>query len=766
MQVKYKFPYLCESFILIASVLLALFTYLQPGELQTPGIDASWAYGLNYAFQHHLIIGKDIYFTFGPLGFLEHTAPLTLSILNTSSNFWFACSIVSNFLVLVLCLESARTKWHFILNILLALTLIFFTSDHIQRTLIIAYTCVFLHWRTQNFLYLLLISASVAISLMIKFSYGITLLALYIPYLLAISLRDKRLSNAIIGIAIFLACYLFFWFCIYGALSGSIEYLKGGLDFSQGSISAMALNPANNWIAIISFYIAFLCGVMIVGYSYRKTWIIMPLCFLGPLYIWSKYAFGREESWHLAYLMYFVFYLGLLWLISIETLLQKAACLVSIIACFFAFKLMSLTATTEVEFTPRLIYSKPETFRYRWNSDHKILIKIMKADSAKAMEPLLLDPEIRRTIGTSSVDIYPWETLIAEANDLHWTPRPIYQSYITYTPFLDRKNYDFYESAKAPEFIIWHYHSFQDIDNRYPFSSDPLTLQAILQHYHREQCKGFFCLWRRTQHDQLLVNSLSPTTNASWNTWIDLPSEPHADIIRAHIKAQRTILGKLNMTLWKEGGIEIDYHLKNGEIKTYTLVLDNAISGIWASPYISEGLSNDTPISIEKKQLKELLTKNPAEGYIEKAESVAQGIHVVGWGLLPFKPSQTQQLRLLLTSDAHTYLVNVQNRSRPGITEHFKKTGIVDLDSCGFDETIDSHNIAPDAYQLGFVVENEGETRTYTQKPPITINVLPETSENIHNVTAIRLRTTRPWAFTQSFTLNWSGMTFTEKIPW
>jgi len=764
MQFKYKFPFLYESIILIVSVLLALFTYLQPGSLLIPGLDPSWGYGLNYTFQNHLIMGKDIYFTFGPLGFLEHTAPLTLSILDISSNFWFVCSIISYFLIFKLCKASALDNWRLLVNIVLAFVLIIYASDHIQRLLIIAYVCAFLHWRTQKIIYLWVILATAIICLMIKFSYGATVLALYFPYLIAISLRDKQPVNALIGIVLLPILYCLGWYYLYHSLTGSIGYLKGGLEFSQGSISAMASDQNNNWPAIGAFYVAFIYGTLIVGRSYKQGWIVMPLCFLGPLFIWSKYAFGREDSGHLAYLMSFVFYIGILWMIAVERLLHKITCLLVIVICFFSWKQISLTAWGSIEFQPRPTFFSPSTFKYRWSREE--VMEIMNRESDAALSTLQLDSEILEKIGTHSVDVYPWETLITKANNLNWTPRPIYQSYITYTPFLDRKNQEFYESAKAPEFIIWHYHSYQDIDNRYSFSSDPLTLQAILQHYRMDQCKGGFCLWRHMQQDQLQVTPLPSTKDASWNNWIDLPTSSPADVIRAHLNVHRSLLGKLNIALWKEGGIEIDYRLKNGDIKTHTLLIDNASSGLWASPYMTDQISEKNPEPISQQQLKTLMTARQAEAYIEKAESVVGGLHIVGWGFLPFQASQTQESSLLLYNDQQAYSLKIQNRARGGITNAFKQTGIVDLDTCGIDELINSRTMIPGQYRVGIAIKNAGESAVHIQNPPVMLDVEARNPENAHNVEAIRIRTSRPWAFTDTITISWSELTFTVNPFW
>ena len=51
---------------------LLLLAFIFPGYFFTyaTGLDASWQYGINAAFAKDLIFGKDVLFSYGPLGFL------------------------------------------------------------------------------------------------------------------------------------------------------------------------------------------------------------------------------------------------------------------------------------------------------------------------------------------------------------------------------------------------------------------------------------------------------------------------------------------------------------------------------------------------------------------------------------------------------------------------------------------------------------------------------------------------------------------------
>jgi hypothetical protein len=183
----------------IASICLALLTYLPPGTPLEPGLDSSWAYGINYTFQHNLVVGRDIYFTFGPLGFLEHTRLLTISMTDISAGFWFACSIIMNMMIFFLCRITATSKWQLVVNLCFGLALILFANTQIQRLLIIVYAGALLHWHNRSLFCLLLIALTCVLALLIKFSNGAVALSLYFPYLAAIALRDKNFNQILMG---------------------------------------------------------------------------------------------------------------------------------------------------------------------------------------------------------------------------------------------------------------------------------------------------------------------------------------------------------------------------------------------------------------------------------------------------------------------------------------------------------------------------------------------------------------------------------------
>jgi len=71
----------------------------------------------------------------------------------------------------------------------------------------------------------------------------------------------------------------------------------------------------------------------------------------------------------------------------------------------------------------------------------------------------VIEKNMLAIIDHHSVDTYPWKIAYIPTNNLNWQSRPVFQSYVGYTPWLDKKNEFFFSSSKSPQFIVW------DIEN-------------------------------------------------------------------------------------------------------------------------------------------------------------------------------------------------------------------------------------------------------------------------------------------------------------
>ena len=89
----------------LLGILLTLVTWSLQFAYPAPGIDASWRGGLYLAAEEGLDYGREIVFTYGPLGFLEE--PINWDTTLASISFLFGAALA----VLLACAVVPRRCW-------------------------------------------------------------------------------------------------------------------------------------------------------------------------------------------------------------------------------------------------------------------------------------------------------------------------------------------------------------------------------------------------------------------------------------------------------------------------------------------------------------------------------------------------------------------------------------------------------------------------------------------------------------------------------
>lgn len=744
-----------------AAATCVILFYLQPGSAIVRGLDSSWAYGLNYVYAHHLVMGRDVVFTFGPLGFLEHVRPLTYNIVLFSSLFWDTVSLLLFFILLRTLVDTwAGASWlNRILSVLAIGLLMVSLNSPVQRLLYLTYALCLLFAFGGKKKYLYLAAALAPLSLLIKFSYGMTAFAFLGLFLLTHALQSRDVRTAAKAALLSAITYFLCWFFLYSSLAGSIGYLLGGLQFSKGSVSAMATNPAHNTGAIVLFYacIGAAFAILLAGRQALKQNLLLTLPFAGVLFIWTRYAFGREDVIHLIFLFSFSFYTPLLLAPFIAGTVRKIAFIVVMaLSLPVWYHIMNLPYGF-IDTQPAAVYYPLSTAKARLKLHE--LMNTWRQQTHEELATLVMPDDLRARIGDSTVDIYPWQSVIAHANQLNWKPRPVFQNYITYTPTLDRLNADFIASANRPRFLVWHLDAEQDIDNRYPFSSDPLTLEAFMRWYHPVAREGNFYLFEAQDTPLLAAAMPAGSTDTAWGEWIPVP-DPGDSILRAQVHVDRTLPGKLNGTFWKEGDVFIDYRLNDGREISHALVIDNAASGAWISPYVTGIKPVSDAQAVDAQAAASDLDLRPCEGYIEKADIQGDSLRLSGWGACIDRNSDGQRIDILLKGRDHAYRASATVSYRAEISEHFGVKGRINMDNSGFATAIPLSKLAEDTYTAYIVLTVNGE-RFVNRNPRGNITVSATAAASNHNVQAIRIRSNKPWAFQPPLHIDWMTYQYT-----
>ncbi|MBS1602630.1 MAG: hypothetical protein JST42_08170 [Bacteroidetes bacterium] len=193
------------------------------------------------------------------------------------------------------------------------------------------------------------------------------------------------------------------------------------------------------------------------------------------------------------------------------------------------------------------------------------------------------ESEVKKVIGDSTADIYPYEIFEAFSNGLKYAPRPVIQSYSSYTEYLDGLNYSKYLSAGAPDYIVYNTAS---IDGRYPFFDEPRTGLAILRHYSvAGQFKNESLLLKKRQ---AVSDDLHPVRTDTINGVIgkEIPVTDSVHLQYARIYINYNPKGDLRKLLYQPPPLWVTFRLDNGAVRTFRVVRPVLAEGVLINKFI------------------------------------------------------------------------------------------------------------------------------------------------------------------------------------
>ena len=560
-----------------------ILTFPHIGDPMGVGLDSSFKFAFNYFFSKNIQPGKEIIFTYGPFGFLVFPQPVGENLLLTIIVVSFLrLAFFTAFLYLDLLIEKPNTLlrklWALVILAILSLstdfgfTLIFFTA-----------TLLLLQDETKNKTYVVFAIVLSSLSILVKSSYGVVTVLLILLYSLIEYFRFRNIRRLVftnLGVAL---AFTIGWFVIYRDLSGLGHYLHGMLELSVGYSSAMTINPQNNWIYLATFFALY----FYLPFSIKegRVFILYGMFFL-PLLAFFKYAFSRED--HIYLFLFFIINFYCLLFICLRKFRISVFLIVVISAVAFFANMKYVKMGVSMTKSKLLTMNGLSNFK-RVVLSFEDYEKNLSEKSKTNLRKRALGENVVRIIGTQPVDIYPWETSFVPANDLNWQPRPVFQSYVAFTPWLDRQNALFFDSPKSPKYILWQVDRWRgevsSIDERYLLNDEPLTIYEIFDHYKLILRDTKIALFERVQTNNFKKPVLMRNEKGYWDEWIKVPSVANG-VIRARLHVSRKIIGKIKRLMYKEEEFFIEYRLGNGDIMKYRLVIDNAVSGVWVSPLI------------------------------------------------------------------------------------------------------------------------------------------------------------------------------------
>jgi hypothetical protein len=537
------------------------------------GLDPSWIYFINkynyFLNSNPYIFGLDVFFTYGPLGFIlypNNGYPTYLISIIIQLSFW---SLFGMLLFKVINQNKCQRFKYFIL--LFSLISLFSNNSNIFILVLLFIVILLITDSSKHFHYLLIGLMTACIMFYVKFNVGILYSSiLFSLYLLLVATKKWEInSKYTIAYLLFFFVVLPIIYLIYSpSLKGLYQHFYYSAEISKGYSVAMSRSNLEALLPISLLYILLYLIILIYLYKNGEETFLAGLILIPGLFFSFKSGFVRQDIYH--YSDFYNFYL-----ISILFLLIRKTRLLGILGgtlivislstgiIFYRESLLSLPMNSIVSSTNRIIIV-PQELRELNNYES---IEMLDVD---------LDTNIKQIIGNNEVIVIPHNLLLAPYNGLQLSPLPILQNYVAFTDKLDKLNADFIEKNKRNQFILF---EFESIDGRNPFTDTPLLWQSILRWYDVRYYTDKFLLLERLNESKDNQLTKIQTVYASKNDEIYIPGNDNQVIAKVYMNY--STFGQIKQFFYQTPPVIMKLSKESGEIYYVRVIPSTLRNGIF-----------------------------------------------------------------------------------------------------------------------------------------------------------------------------------------
>lgn len=581
----YKRPspwYLCFFLAYVSSF------FLSGGSTPRPSLDSSYQAVLEYAVIHHFQFGKDIVFTFGPLGFLNTT--VSQGFLPVQRILF---ALVWSGIVAWSVTGLARQIQGPMKFVFLVWFLVYSNSGGLAQHafLVMIYGCMILMDEPQ-------IRKGAAVSFLITFALlGLVKFTFFMAATISIimcvlvHIGKRNIKSSVFIVTFYGGGLIALWWLAGQQLDNFWPWLKGSFEIVSGYTDAMTIFPKESVLAFGTISGAiFLGSLWIVMRSARLSISNVGILVVTAAYVFLswKHGFVRADG----HVIGFIFFLPLAYSALLNEKFQKtmhSKPRLYVVVLFMAVVLMSNWAA-DIQDPGTMLTNLVNWPRYmRGNS--RMILNSIAGDRKNCFEALrenlqLKQPDLpiaRSIVGRSSVDVINYTQWAALANNLNYTPRPVIQGYSVYTPYLQDLNLAFYESEQRPEFLLL---KMETIDERFPALDDATLLPYVLGNYKPISKDGEYLVLQTSIRNNYSNATLTPVheQTVAFGDTLNLPSYNNALLIM-QVDIKPTLFGKITSFIFQSPILSL-HTVTNGMKTSYRFIPAMAKRGLVISPLL------------------------------------------------------------------------------------------------------------------------------------------------------------------------------------
>jgi hypothetical protein len=564
--------------LLVLGLWLALLDF--PKFVAGPELDRSWQQALGYFCTHRLQAGVDYIFTYGPLGYF--TAGGAGLPVYDAELFWpkYAWEVLIKLAAAVAIVRAGWRIPHPLARVLfLALAFLIPAHPDALYPFFVLLLGLAAYKPEHPSLDCPLGSASLlAVLALTKFNLFVFCLAAVLMLVPSLATAGRWRAAGLVG-AVFAVCLAAGWLLAGQELGHLPAFLRGAGEVAAGYSEAMA-HEGSPWQTAHGLVIValLLLGMASCGRQALRPRSLLLFGFLGlALFLQWKHSFVRQGF----HTMNFFAFAALLVLLF-PTLLpaeQSSRWQVILAGGIVILGLVGRFAYDH-DLPHRLVLQR---LNQAVDNARTVVRPSGLRDELEAEKQQLRErwalPQTRAAVGDSPID-----QGVLLLNDLSYRPRPVFQGYSAYTPYLLEANACFYRGDRAPEYVLFY---LETIDGRLPASDDALAFMELLWRYRPVLVEQSFLLLRRGARAGPVVGPVVHEQTFRFGEEVPLDRFGTGKQILA-LDIRYSLWGKARKFLFRPALLYLRVRLDDGQTRTYRLLPALAREGFLLHPFLED----------------------------------------------------------------------------------------------------------------------------------------------------------------------------------
>lgn len=552
------------------------------------GLDGSWAVGLNLAHSARLNFGRDVVFTYGPLGYLvvpmfPEAEPWAVFC------FDWGMAILTGYALWRLCrgYRHWTAVWWSLGVFGFSTLLVLGSSDRLVGTLIALALAVAIRLDEGPWFDAGLLAGFAAVALLVKFNIGILGTGLAFYFLALLLWRNRA---AVRGNVVRIAAALLVWpvtlaglyWIVEGTARTLPQFFQNSLEVARGYSEAMAI-PGPYWVGALAGACCIALWVLVptlANQRQRVVYAVPPMIIVG--FLCFKSAMVRQD----AHVIPFPFEIAMT---SLMVLAVADSARNRVLVGAFSLASMILGALVLAQLWPGSLSASASRMYasgvlteidgfWRWPAT----VKAAQTATERALAIDQLPADLLEKLDGRTVAVYPWEIAMIRANHLRWRPLPVFQAYSAYTRKLDDLNADMLADSAGPQDILL---AWQSIDGRQPLFETPHSWRALLDWYDFQAVSGRLAVLTRRSSPRFSPPAPIASAAVPWGQMIELPPVADDELIVMNAEVRETLPGLLKRELLRSPVERVEVRFRSGLVDTRRVLPSNMNNGVIVSAW-------------------------------------------------------------------------------------------------------------------------------------------------------------------------------------